>query len=96
MSPYRTPAKNEDALQAVESDRPDGDLVAVLFGFWVISVVRVAGGILHYETFGAEATLALLAVLLVPLLLHRAGARWLRRLASAIVGRRHSARFRSR
>lgn len=46
--------------------RLDRDLLPVLVLFWIISVVRVVGAFARSETFGAEATLALIAVVLIP------------------------------
>jgi hypothetical protein len=44
----------------------DINLLGVFAVFWVASVARVAAGVLRHEVFGAEATLALMAVVLVP------------------------------
>jgi hypothetical protein len=37
--------------------------------FWLASVVRVVGALVRHEAFGAEETLALLAIFAVPFLL---------------------------
>ncbi len=42
---------------------------AVVALFWLISLVRVVGALLRHEVFGAEATLALTAVLALPFVL---------------------------
>jgi hypothetical protein len=54
--------------------RPDpvaADLLLAGALFWVLSLVRVVGAFARHETFGAEATLALMAVLGIPPLLVR-------------------------
>ncbi|HMJ54972.1 MAG TPA: hypothetical protein VK540_23010 [Polyangiaceae bacterium] len=47
----------------------DRELFAALLVFWVISLARVVVGVACHETFGAEGSLAFLAVLLVPWLM---------------------------
>ena len=47
----------------------DMDLVPVFLVFWLISAFRVAVAIFTREVFGVEATLALLALVLLPWLL---------------------------
>jgi hypothetical protein len=44
----------------------DGPLRVALSLFWVVSAVRVVGAIAGHETFGAEATLAAMAVVGIP------------------------------
>jgi hypothetical protein len=44
----------------------DRDLAPLFFMVWVASLVRVLGALLHEETFGTEATLALLFVAALP------------------------------
>ena len=63
-----------EAKRTDEGSSPDRDLFAVLALFWAISLTRVAIGLVHHETFGAEGTLAFLAVLLVPWLVKDARA----------------------
>ena len=46
--------------------RGEPELLVVLALFWVVSLVRVVGAIVRHEGFGAEATLALMAVLAIP------------------------------
>ena len=53
---------------------PDGDLVAVYAIVWAGAAVRVA--LARHETFGVELTLALSALVVLPLLL-KAPLRWL-------------------
>jgi hypothetical protein len=48
---------------------PDLDLVPVYAIFWIVSAGRIVLAALRNETFGAETTLALLAVLFLPMLL---------------------------
>jgi hypothetical protein len=47
---------------------PDGDLVPVYAIFWLVSVGRVVLAAVRNETFGAVTTLAVLAVLFLPVL----------------------------
>lgn len=47
----------------------DTDLVAVFVLLWVASIVRVGAAFVRHELFGTEASLAALAVVLVPLVL---------------------------
>jgi hypothetical protein len=51
---------------------PDLDLVPVLVPFWLASLARVGFAIAHHESFGLDATLATVSLMLVPLLLHDA------------------------
>jgi hypothetical protein len=46
--------------------RSDGGLLIVLGLFWLVSVIRCVGGLLRHEVFGAEATLALMAIVGLP------------------------------
>jgi len=86
MSPYRTPAATTpETPETADHGCPDGDLVPVLLVFWLGSVARAAFGIARQETFGGEATLAAVAVLLVPWFLKEAGAWWLVRCKGAVV-----------
>ena len=55
--------------KASEEDGPDADLVSVFGIGWIASIVRVAGALMHHETFGAEQTLALFCVFLLSWLL---------------------------
>jgi hypothetical protein len=48
------------------------ELLPVAIVLWVASVARVAMTVLHYDLFGAEATLALACVFLIPALALRA------------------------
>jgi hypothetical protein len=84
MSPYRQqphvldPTANADAEKAVGC--PDGELMPIFCVFWVASIARVALGVVHHETFGAQGSVAFLAVLAIPYLLRDAIVWWLRRL----------------
>jgi hypothetical protein len=82
MSPYRQPYVPEPAANADEEVDvcPDGELMPVLSIFWIASIVRVALGVAHHETFATEGTLAFLAVLAVPYLMRDAITWWLRRI----------------
>jgi hypothetical protein len=68
--PYRTHATVEDPTPA-DSERdafPDAEVLPFLGLFWLASVVRVGAAIARHEVMGAEATLAGLAVVFLPLL----------------------------
>ena len=59
--------------QASVAERPesgwsDRDVRIALALFWIVSVIRVVGGILRKEVFGTEATLAFMTVIGIPLL----------------------------
>jgi hypothetical protein len=77
MSPYRTDAPIDRAQD--EAECPSGDLLPVIVLVWIGSVARVAGAFARGERFGAEPTLALFAIVLLPLLCADAAAWWLRR-----------------
>jgi hypothetical protein len=68
-SPYREPGR----VPRRRSPRAAvfGDLsLLVAFGvFWAVSVARVAGALARHEIFGGESTLALMAVIGLPILL---------------------------
>jgi hypothetical protein len=70
-APYRLAG---DRKTQEKQERPTGlladlSLLVALGVFWVISVVRVAGAFVQHEVFGGESTLALMAVIGIPLLL---------------------------
>jgi hypothetical protein len=44
----------------------EATLAGTLSLFWVVSLLRVAGALVRREVFGAEATLAVVAVVVVP------------------------------
>ncbi len=59
--PYRVPATRE--IPNHKAERPaDIDLILAAGLLLTASFVRVVGAFLHHETFGPEATLALVAV----------------------------------
>jgi len=93
MSPYRIPADSAEATQE-EPDLgcPDADLAPFLLVFWLGSLARMVLGIARHGTFGGEATLATLAVVVVPFLLKDAGVWWLGR-CKAVAGRGWSLLF---
>jgi len=70
-------------LAAKEAAAPDDDLLPVLAALWVVSAVRIAGAVWMHQVFGAEATLALATLLVIPgIVRHRLKARlqrWRRR-----------------
>jgi hypothetical protein len=57
------------AVDAADHEKIDSDIAPALLIVWIVSLLRVAFGVLRHEAFGAEATLALLCVLLIPLLI---------------------------
>ena len=63
FNPPRLPQPPSDHLQRGHGER---ELLVVLALFWVVSLVRVVGTVVRHEVFGAEATLALMAVLVIP------------------------------
>jgi hypothetical protein len=52
--------------QRAEGEQGDRDLLVVGLLLWVASVVRVVAALLEHEVFGAEASLALVCVVLIP------------------------------
>jgi|HubBroStandDraft_5_1064220.scaffolds.fasta_scaffold64628_2 hypothetical protein len=68
--PYRSPMRRASARESGR-DPVAGDLLLAAGVFWVLSLMRVVGAFARHETFGAEATLALTAVLCVPRLIDR-------------------------
>lgn len=67
--PYRTsnprPGEREPATRP--SGEGDGELLPVYAIVWVTTVAMVARGLARSETFGAGATLACIAVVVLPL-----------------------------
>jgi hypothetical protein len=67
-APYRV-ADNRKTQQKPTALQADLSLIVALGVFWLISVVRVTGAFVRHEVFGGESTLALMAVIGIPLLL---------------------------
>ncbi len=67
-NPYRLAAEPPPADPAPKPAPCDVDLAPILLILWTCSVVRVALALTHHETFGAELTLAAMAVLGLPFL----------------------------
>src|SRR5579863_2971400 len=67
-APYRV-AEGRKTQRRPTALLADLSLVVALGVFWVISVIRVAGAFVRHEVFGGESTLALMAVIGIPLLL---------------------------
>ena len=67
-SPYRTPAERPEPAGDGPPALDDCELVPALGLLWLASLARVAFGIASGEVFGGELTVAVLAVLLLPLL----------------------------
>jgi hypothetical protein len=62
MLPYRS-----KIVVAPRTESPGDPTVLVAFGlFWILSLVRVVWGFCWHEVFGAELTLALIAVVGLP------------------------------
>ncbi len=74
--PYRTLPRSEP--DDTRPPFPDLDLVAVAAIVWLSSLVRMAAAVSRAETFGAEPTLALLAVVALPLLVVSSITSWRR------------------
>lgn len=68
--PYRLPMRSA-VPRGSDCTRPDAHLLLPAALFWAISLLRVVGGFVRHETFGAEATLALIAFVCTPWLLVR-------------------------
>jgi hypothetical protein len=69
--PYRC---NEPELAEPESAaRPEVAVAVTIAAFWLVSAGRVTAGIALGERFGAEATLAAMTVVLLPILWFRRG-----------------------
>jgi hypothetical protein len=81
-SPYRTRASASDsAVDDPDRDAcPDVDVLPLLVVFWLASVARVVTGIARHEPMGAEATLAGLTVLFLPVVFKGPVAWWWNRL----------------
>jgi hypothetical protein len=67
---YRSPMRGAIAREWGR-DSVAADLLLAAALFWLLSLVRVVGAFARHETFGTEATLALMAVLCIPPLLVR-------------------------
>ena len=65
LSRYRTVSRRDLPLDIPAGD---SDLRVVVIVLWIGSVIRSALTVIHHETFGVEATLALVCVLLLPFL----------------------------
>lgn len=67
-SPYRTaaPTANPEPEGGSSAWDNNGELAYVFLFVWAVSLMRVVAGALGGETFGAEASIAVLAVLMLP------------------------------
>jgi hypothetical protein len=65
-SPYRLPGRVPP--RRLGSPCSDGDLIPVFSVAWLACAARVVAGAVQRETFGAEPTMALLLVLILPIL----------------------------
>jgi hypothetical protein len=68
LSRYRSVARRDLPLDIPAGD---SDLHPVAIMLWLGSAIRVALAIVHQQAFGAEVTLALLCVLLLPVAIVR-------------------------
>jgi hypothetical protein len=68
LARYRSVARRDIPLNIPAGD---SDLRPIAVVLWVGSVIRVALAVFHNEAFGAESTLALGCLLLLPLLVLR-------------------------
>jgi hypothetical protein len=62
----RIPRSPDGPAEARIPVPPERDLKVLLAVFWLISAVRAVGALVRHEVFGAEATMALVAVLVLP------------------------------
>jgi hypothetical protein len=65
LSRYRSVAHRDIPL---ELPAGDSDLRFIAAAVWFASLIRVSFALAHREVFGAEATLALFALVLLPML----------------------------
>lgn len=65
LSRYRAVARRDIPLNIPAGD---SDLRPVAVALWAASVIRVALAMFHHEAFGAESTLALACIVVLPLL----------------------------
>ena len=68
LSRYRAVARRDIPLNIPAGD---SDLRPVAVALWAASVIRVALAMFHQEAFGAESTLALACIVVLPLLVLR-------------------------
>jgi len=68
LARYRSVARRDIPLNIPAGD---SDLRAIALALWFASVIRVALAMFHHEAFGAESTLALGCLLVLPLLVLR-------------------------
>ena len=67
FAPLRSPPQSNPPVAPKRAQRWGGRELLVGFAlFWAVSLVRVVGGVVRHEVFGAEATLALMAVFGIP------------------------------
>jgi hypothetical protein len=67
-SAYRTPADVSSGDHARDAERPM-ELLPMFALLWLASFARVLAAVASHETFDSEPTLALLAILLLPVLM---------------------------
>lgn len=68
-APFRVRIVADDPSTSEDDPRADGDLVAVYVLTWLACVLTTISAISRGETFGGEAALAALVVILIPHLL---------------------------
>ena len=78
LSPYRTPAPRPARDELADASTPDTELLPIFALLWLSAVARVVLAVHRGEVFGAEPSLACLALPALPLLLKDAIAAWLR------------------
>lgn len=86
MSPYRAPPTDEPVPVEAEDEEPcpDADLLPVFVVLWIGSWARVVPALTQSVHFDAEATLAAIALVVVPCLV-RGGIAWtVRRMVRAL------------
>jgi hypothetical protein len=65
-SPYREVARPEDNRGRLRESLLCDDLLPFMILVWLGSVARIAVGLAHHEVFGAEPTVALALVIVLP------------------------------
>ena len=70
-SPYRTLAEPDEWRDEGDHRHADGELLPIFAIVWLLSALRVAGALHFGETMGAEPTVAMIVVVLLPSMVWR-------------------------
>ena len=71
-SPYRVSSPPPAALEPEGTENHIAEFIPAYAIVWLLSMVRVGGCLLRHDTFGAEPTLAMFAIVLLAYLLRDA------------------------